>query len=130
MTRPGFRGYAIATAAVAASLLARYAFQSLLGSKVPFLQFYPAIVVAAWAGGLGPGLVATGLSSLAAMLVLLPPAGLGVDDTGDRLSLVVFAATGAFIAWLSERATRSSRRATDAKAAACWTAWTSSSPIC
>ena len=103
MTRPGYQRYAIATAAVAAALLARYALQGVLGSKVPFLQFYPAIVAAAWIGGLGPGLVATGLSSLAAMFFLLPPDGLGVGDSGDRLSLVVFAATGALIAWLNER---------------------------
>ena len=63
------RRYVIAVAAVAASLLARYALQGLLGDKVPFLQFYPAIVAAAWIGGLGPGLAATALSSVIAMVL-------------------------------------------------------------
>jgi two-component system sensor kinase FixL len=100
------RRYGIAVAAVAAALGARYAFAALLGSKVPFLQFYPAIVAAAWIGGFGPGLLATALSSLAAMAWLLPPDGLAVSDAGDQLSLAIFAATGALIAWLHHRVQR------------------------
>jgi two-component system, LuxR family, sensor kinase FixL len=101
--RSDLRRYAIAAAAVAASLLARWALQGVLESKVPFLQFYPAIVAASWLGGLGPGLVATGLSALAAMWSLLPPDGFGVGDPGDQLSLAVFAGTGVLIAWLNHR---------------------------
>jgi len=97
------RRYSIAVLAVVVSLLVRYAVQGVLGAKVPFLQFYPAIVAAAWVGGLGPGVVATALSSLAAMVFLLPPDGPAVGDAGDQLSLVVFAGTGVLIAWLNHR---------------------------
>ena len=110
MTPSDLRRYAIAVAAVAVSLLARYAFQGVLGDKLPFLQFFPAVVVASWLGGLGPGLVATALSSVAAMFYLLAPDGLAVADPGDRLSLIVFAGIGALIAWLNHRVRRPAHR--------------------
>lgn len=95
--------YAVGLAAVAASLLFRYAFHAWLGFKVPYLQFYPAIIVAAWYGGLGPGLLATGISVVTAMYFLLPPAGVAVTDATDQLSLAVFGATGFVIALLNHR---------------------------
>ena len=70
------RRYAVAVAAAAAALLVRSILRDVFGPRVPFLQFYPAVVVASWYGGLGPGLVATGLSALASAYLLLPPAGL------------------------------------------------------
>ncbi len=97
------RRYAVAVAAVAAALLFRSILRDLFGLRVPFLQFYPAIVAASWYGGLGPGLVATGLSALASAYFLLPPGGLAVGDGADQLSLAVFAGTGALIAWLNHR---------------------------
>jgi len=97
------RRYAVAVAAVAAALLFRSILRDLFGLRVPFVQFYPAIVAASWYGGLGPGLVATGLSALASAYFLLPPAGLAVGDGADQLSLAVFAGTGALIAWLNHR---------------------------
>jgi two-component system, LuxR family, sensor kinase FixL len=103
MTPLSIRRYAIAALAVAASLLARYALQGVLGGSVPYLQFFPAIVLASWVGGLGPGLLATGLCALAAMAFLLPPDGLAVNELGDRLSLGVFSTVGIVIAWLNHR---------------------------
>ena len=97
------RRYAVAVAAVAAALLFRSILRDLFGLRVPFVQFYPAIVAASWYGGLGPGLVATGLSALASAYFLLPPAGLAVGDGADQLSLAVFGGTGALIAWLNHR---------------------------
>ena len=70
------RRYVVAIGALAAALLFRYLVRDSLGLKVPYLQFYPAIIVAAWYGGLGPGVLATALSALAAMYFFLPPAGL------------------------------------------------------
>ena len=105
-TRPEsvtWANYAIGLGAVAAALAFRYGIRDLVGLKVPYLQFYPAIIVAAWYGGFGPGLVATAVSTVAAMYFLLPPAGLLVGDRADQVSLAVFAGTGLFIAWLRHR---------------------------
>jgi PAS domain S-box-containing protein len=96
-------GYAAALAVVAVSLAFRYAFRETLGLEVPFLQFYPAIIAAAWYGGLGPGLLSTALCTGVAMYFLLPPDGLPVANSTDRLALAVFVATGFLIAWLSHR---------------------------
>jgi two-component system sensor kinase FixL len=95
--------YAVAVAALAAALLFRYVLRDTLGLEVPYLQFYPAILVAAWFGGLGPGTLSTAISALVAMYVFLPPAGLAVGNVSDLLSLTVFAATGLAISWLSHR---------------------------
>jgi PAS domain S-box-containing protein len=95
--------YAVALAAFGAALLFRYLFSDWLGLKVPYLQFYPAIILAAWYGGLGPGVLITTLSTVAAMYLLLPPAGIAIGDSADALSLGVFVATGLVISWLNHR---------------------------
>ena len=113
---PSWRGYAIGLGAVAVALAFRYGIRDLVGLKVPFLQFYPAIIVAAWYSGFGPALVATAFSALASMYFLLPPAGFAVSDRADQLSLAVFAGTGVFIAWLKHRldvAEQAQRQAAD-----------------
>jgi two-component system sensor kinase FixL len=95
--------YGVALGALGVALLLRYAFRNALIGKVPYLQFFPAIMVAAWYGGLGPGVLATALSCLAAMYFLLPPDGWGVSDPADVLSLVVFGAIGFVFTWLNHR---------------------------
>src|SRR5436189_246390 len=61
------RGYLAAVAITAAVVALRLAATPWFGTNVPYFQFYPAILLAAWLGGLGPGLLATGLSAIAAM---------------------------------------------------------------
>ena len=95
--------YGVAIAAFGLSLVFRYLLRDSLGTTVPYLQFYPAIIVAAWYGGLGPGLLITIISAVAAMYFFLPPNGLAVTEAADLLSLAVFVATGAVIAWLNDR---------------------------
>jgi two-component system sensor kinase FixL len=95
--------YGVALAAFGAALLFRYLLRGSFGLKVPYLQFYPATIVAAWYGGLGPGVLTTTLSAVVAMSFLLPPAGMAVGDPADRLSLGVFVATGLVISWINDR---------------------------
>jgi len=108
--------YLIAGTAFSVALLFRYAVSDWLGARVPFLQFYPAILIAAWYGGGAPALVVTTLSAIVAMYALLPPAGLAVTDPVDQLSLAVFVLTGAAIAWLNHQL-RQSRSAEQSAAA-------------
>jgi two-component system sensor kinase FixL len=116
------RRYMVALGALAVALLFRYLLREPFGLRVPFLQFYPTILVAAWYGGLGPGLLVTALSALAAMYWFLPPVGLAVGDPTDLLSLGVFVATGLVISWLNHRlhaaeeAQRTAARAATARA--------------
>jgi PAS domain S-box-containing protein len=95
------KAYAVAVFAVGASLAVRLVLEPWLGMNVPYLQFFPAITLASWYGGFGPGALATAISTLVAMYFFLPPAGLAVAGTADLVSLPLFVATGFGIAWLS-----------------------------
>ena len=68
----GFARYVVAVVLIGAALAVRYALRSWLGPSVPYLQFFPAILIGAWYGGLGPGVLATVTASLAAMYLLSP----------------------------------------------------------
>jgi PAS domain S-box-containing protein len=88
---------------IAGSLLVVWMFRAWFGGNVPYLQFFPAILIAAWYGGLGPGTLATVLSALAAMYFFLPPPGLAVGGVPDVMSLGFFVATGLGISWLKHQ---------------------------
>jgi two-component system sensor kinase FixL len=103
VTSPIRAPYVVALAAFGGALLFRYVFRESLGPKVPYLQFYPAVMFAAWYGGLGPGALLTTLSTVVSMYFLLPPDGITVGDPADQLSLGVFVATSLVISWLNDR---------------------------
>jgi len=58
--------YPAAIALAAAAAVVRLTFLSPLGSQAPFATFYPAVLLAALYGGVGPGLVAGALSTILA----------------------------------------------------------------
>jgi two-component system sensor kinase FixL len=96
------RAYGLAVLVVAAAVAIRLTLHSWFGDDGPFLLFFPAILIAAWYGGLGPGTCATVLSAVAAMY-FMPPPGFAVGDGTDRLSLGIFVAIGLAIAGLNHR---------------------------
>src|SRR5258708_28869064 len=59
--------YGIAPAAVAVALVVRALLEPILRAQTPYLFFVPAVLIAAGAGGLGPGLLATALSLFSAL---------------------------------------------------------------
>jgi PAS domain S-box-containing protein len=64
--RTWLQSYGFALIAVAAATLLRYALTSLVGPQLPFVLFYPAILLVAWLAGLGPGIFAVALSTASA----------------------------------------------------------------
>jgi two-component system sensor kinase FixL len=108
--------YAVAVAVVGAAILLRRVLDQWLGLNAPYLQFFAAILIAAWYGGFGPGVLATALASIAAMYLYLPPAGMAIDSSQDGVALALFAATGLAISWLNHRV-RQSEQAQRAEAA-------------
>jgi len=68
-----------------------------------------AVIISAWFGGMGPGLLAVGLSGIACQHVLVHPVGAQiVDASQDPLRLLVFVLVGLFtngrktiVKWLS-----------------------------
>jgi PAS domain S-box-containing protein len=97
------RAYGLAALVVAAAVVTRLALQSWFGEEVPFLLFFPAILLAAWYGGLGPGTFATALSALAAIYFFMPPPGFGVGRGTDLLFLGIFVAIGLAIVGLNHQ---------------------------
>jgi PAS domain S-box-containing protein len=94
--------YAIAVTAAALAVLLRLALDPVWGLKVPFITFYPAMMVSAWLGGFGPGIVTTLLCAAAAVLWLRPISTLAVGDVGDLVALLVFISIGVVISLLNE----------------------------
>ncbi len=88
--------YSLAVAATAAAFALRVAFSKVLGP--PYFLFYPALMIAALVGGLGPGLLATAMSAVLAERWILP-AERHLQPASERemVSLAVFAAVGAFM---------------------------------
>ena len=104
--------YAVAVLGVVMALALRWPLWPVLGNRVPFILFFPAVMLAASLGGLRPGILATGLASLAALYYLLEPtSSFMVSHSGDLLSLALFAVVGTFISHLAERLRRANAQA-------------------
>lgn len=94
--------YSLAIVAAWLSLLFRLLLVPVLNFSDPFLLFAPAVMLSAWYGGWGPGLVTTGLSSVLAVYFLLEPMhSLLINQFSDIVQLVLFVGVGLQISWLS-----------------------------
>ena len=82
-------GYGVAVAAVALALAIKCVFGG-LGTDHPFLLLPGAVMVAAWYGGRGPGLLAAVIATMGADVLFLPLAGFGVlrDDLFPLVALL------------------------------------------
>jgi PAS domain S-box-containing protein len=91
-TRPAWARYAVAIGTVVLAWIGREALTPGIGpTALPFIFFFPAVVVAAWFGGLGPGILAIGLSALTANWFFIEPfRKLTISSIYDALSLAVF----------------------------------------
>ncbi len=115
VTRPPLPGYVIAVLAVGLALALKLLLDPLTEGESPFLLFFGAVIVGAWFGGLGPGLLATTLAALASDYFFLPPTySFLIDDVGEGLRLAVFLLEGSFISLLVATM-RSARRQAEAR---------------
>jgi two-component system sensor kinase FixL len=88
-------GYLLAAGAVAAMFVVRLSLQGVLGGAITFIFFVPAILLAAIASGIGPGLFALVLSLLGALY-------LAGSDASSWVQSSVFGVVGLAIAWMGE----------------------------
>jgi two-component system, LuxR family, sensor kinase FixL len=100
--------YALAPVAVAIAFLARLALTPILGDASPYLLFVPAVLTAAGLGGLGPGLLATGLSVVLGFFVSTISPSPSVPEIVDA---ALFTLIGVGIAWSGEQLQRNRIRA-------------------
>jgi PAS domain S-box-containing protein len=103
--------YATAIASTAAALGVTALAQAQLQRSI-FVLCFAAVTFSAWIGGIGPALLAALLSVLGVdYFVLEPRYSLDPASLTDMLGLVVFGSVSALIAWLTDSARRSERRA-------------------
>ncbi len=94
--------YGGAVASVALALGLKLLLNPLMTLHSPFLLLAGAVMVAAWYGGLGPGLLATTLAAMSADYLFLPPVGSFAGLVGEgALPLVLFVLQGALITSLA-----------------------------
>jgi len=95
--------YGVAVALVIAAFLLRLAFFGGLTNRLPFAFFLPAAVIAAWYGGMGPGLLAAGIGLLLGDYFFLPPhKSLGPIGEAERTAIGVYAITATLVVMLME----------------------------
>jgi len=112
---PGFWSYGIGVLSVAAALvISRLPAVHL--QDAPVSLFLCAVILSAWFGGVGPGLLATALSALAFNYYFLPPVYSLGPKPEEIPRLVIFTVSALFVGLLSaaqRNATESLRRARD-----------------
>ena len=100
-------------------LVIRFVLQPWLGFSVPYLQFFPAIILTAHLVGFGPGILATVLATAAAIWFFLAPTHtFMIVNPADQLSVVLFFGIGCALVTLVESARRSEMAARQAAATA------------
>jgi PAS domain-containing protein len=103
--------YGVAVASVAFALALKLLLDPLITEQSPFLLLAGAVMVAAWFGGLGPGLFATALGALVADYFFLLPIGSFTGPGLPALPLALFALQGVLISALAEALHSARRRA-------------------
>src|SRR5262245_57189356 len=95
--------YGVALLPTAGCLLIRWPLRPVLGDTVPHMTFFPAVMVAAFIGGFGPGLLATLLSTLAANYIRTGEfASFHITGPKDVAALILFVLVGTIISGLCE----------------------------
>ena len=101
-SRPSWLRYGVAVLAVGVVLLVKLVLDLSITTQSPFLLLAGAVMVGAWFGGLGPGLLATALAAIAADYFFLPPVGTFTGLDVAFLPLLLFMLQGALISSLVE----------------------------
>lgn len=82
--------YGVAVATVAVATFIRWAVDGQVIEGIPFITYYPAIIIATLAGGFWPGTLATVLSSAVAIYLFLPPFFTPDLNPREVISLLMF----------------------------------------
>src|SRR5438270_14017403 len=95
--------YSVAVLAPALSLLVRWPLWPVLGDAVPHMTFFPAVMIAAYCGGFGPGLLATVLSATAANYFFTKQIpSFHLTNVNDLAALFLFVVVGTIVSGLCE----------------------------
>src|SRR5512143_973537 len=107
--------YAAAVLLVVTATAVRLLFMMHVGPHVPYVTFFPAVMIAALIGGVFPGLFATFLSVLIAAFFWIEPEGVGIEPP-DWLGMTLFVVSCTLISIATEAMQRAQARARAAEA--------------
>jgi PAS domain S-box-containing protein len=93
--------YSVAALAVGAALGFKLLLDPLTVQDTPFLLVFGAIIVSAWYGGLGPGLMATAVSALATDYFFLYPRGTLTGFGVEGIDVLTFVLEGVLVSVLT-----------------------------
>ncbi len=103
--------FALALLTVAAAAAIRTALERRFGVTPPFITFYPAVTLAALAGGIGPGIAATLLAAAYVDYYVFEPHGrIAIARASDLIGLAIFVAMGLLISAFAAAAHRARER--------------------
>jgi PAS domain S-box-containing protein len=109
--------YAFTVVAVALASLLRGVLVPALGEGVPFILYFPTVVLCAWFGGLWPGLLSAVLGGFVALYFFIPPyQSFTAHDPTAPAQLIVFLVASTLISLLADRLHWATRRAQDGEA--------------
>jgi signal transduction histidine kinase len=112
-------GYAGAVGIVAVTVVLKYGLNIFLERDSEFLLFFAAVMVAAWYGGLGPGLLATVLADVASNFFFMDEPRYSLRFTHDQgIRLGLFLVEGISISVLAGFLQRARQRAEESAAVA------------
>ena len=107
--------YGVAVLAVGMAFLIKLLLDPLITQETPFLLVFGAIMVSAWYGGLGPGLLATVVAGLVTDYFFLPPTGALSGLSLEAVPLLAFILEGTLVCLLTEALRTARWRAEDSK---------------
>src|SRR3712207_153202 len=95
-----FLRYGVAVMAVVLVIVLKLLVDPLIADQSPFLLLAGAVIIGAWFGGLGPGLLATALGALAADYFFLQPVASFTPLSVAFLPLLLFGLQGGLsVSW-------------------------------
>ena len=109
--------YSFTALVVTLATLLRFGLVPLIHLEVPFIVYFPAILLCAWFGGLGPGLLSTALGGLAALYFFLPPQfSVTISEPTGLAQVIIFSLAGALISVMAENLHQARRRTEESEA--------------
>lgn len=116
LSRSPLLRYLLAVVTVALAVLLRIVLTKIAGKGLPtYITFYPAVMVTAILAGFWPGILATVLSALFALVWLVPPYGVfAIANLVDAVGVVLFLGMGLLMSGVAHLYHKTRERATAA----------------
>lgn len=101
ITRSAWKPYVAAAVIVFAAAAARLGLLGVLETRVTYVTFFPAVMIAALIGGLPAGLLAAFLSAFSVLILSGPHGQPFIQDRADWIGMVIFVLSAVLISYLS-----------------------------